>query len=212
MRSSPLERLNASAHAAGALLILPLLLLLLQAVPVAFASTGARDQASFSPGRAQQAPRPGVRRCGYGDAACIDRLIAHPPLLTPARLPRGARIGRCLLTIDGKRLIDGKCGYTLSNGGGFHMFGPRQLFDGIDYPKARGMADMVSADWWADVFRADGGWTGYSNSEVGIRAVHGDGSHWGVLKRKGACYVSDGGKPTPDGPNAQYVRVCLWKS
>ncbi|MBX9796254.1 hypothetical protein [Sphingomonas sp.] len=191
---------------------MPLLLpLLLHAAPVALAGAGARDQAAFAPGPAPQALRPGVRRCDYGDDACIDRLIAHPPLLTPARLPRGARIGRCLLEIDGKRLIDGKCGYMISKGGDFHIFGPHQVFDGIDYPEAGGMANMISTDWWADVFRRDGRWAGYSNSEDGIRAVHGQESRWGALRRKGACYLSDGGKRMPEGPIAQYVRVCLWK-
>jgi hypothetical protein len=111
------------------------------------------------------------------------------------RLPPGTKWGRCLLVVDGQTRISGKCSYRIYKGGDFHIDGPRQVFDGIDYPKAVGMADKMSRDYWADVFREDGAWTGYGNT--GIRDVHGD-RNWD-LRRDGACYVGKG------------VRVCLWR-
>ena len=96
---------------------------------------------------------------------------------------------------DGKKRIAGKCFYKISKGGGFHIDGPRQVYDGIDYPKAHGMADQMSKDYWADVFPEDDGWSGYGNSD--IAAVHGD-RPW-TLRRQGACFVGDRAK------------ICLWR-
>ncbi len=117
--------------------------------------------------------------------------------------------------IDGKTRIAGPCAYNIGKGGDFHIEGPRQVYDGIDYPKADGMAAMISTDWWADVFRdspiqngvlkvGKGPWTGYSNED--IRSVHGQESRWGTLVRNGACYSNRRGPEV-----VQLVRVCLWK-
>lgn len=131
----------------------------------------------------------------------LGTLGAFVLLATPAQaerkrpLPAGYHTGRCLLVVDGKQRIAGKCFYQISKGGGFHIDGPRQVYDGIDYPKAEAMADKVSKDYWADVFPDDGGWSGYGNSD--IAAVHGD-RPW-ALHRQGACYVGDGAK------------ICLWR-
>lgn len=111
------------------------------------------------------------------------------------RLPAGFHQGRCLYVVDDKQRIAGKCFYSISKGGGFHIDGPRQVSDGIDYPKAKGMADMESRDWWADVFPDDGGWSGYGNEA--IADVHG-GRLW-TLHRQGACFMGEG------------VKVCLWR-
>ena len=125
------------------------------------------------------------------------RLVAHPPMIVRARLPPGFRIGRCLLVVDGRTRISGKCAYRIHKGGEFHIDGPRQVYDGIDYPKAITMSHMLSTDYWADVFKDDAGnWTGYGNSNV--RSVHGD-VDWGRLERRGACYRNS------------RVRVCLWQ-
>ena len=110
-------------------------------------------------------------------------------------LPAGYKTGRCLLVVERGQRIAGKCFYKISKGGGFHIDGPRQVYDGIDYPKAQSMADQVSKDYWADVFQEDGGWSGYGNSD--IAAVHGD-RPW-TLHRQGACFVGDGAK------------ICLWR-
>jgi hypothetical protein len=75
------------------------------------------------------------------------------------------------MVVDGRKRIAGPCFYKTSKDGGFHIEGPRQVFGGIDYPKAVGMADMLSKDFWADVFRDEGRWTGYGNDE--IADVHG---------------------------------------
>jgi hypothetical protein len=129
------------------------------------------------------------------------RLMKHPPYISKARLPRGYKIGRCLFVFDGKTLISDKCAYQVSKGGGFLIEGPRQIYDGIDYPDAHGsIAAMVSTDYWARIFKDDddGAWTGYGN-EWDIRGVNGQLSDYGALRRKGACWVND------------RVRVCLWK-
>lgn len=145
--------------------------------------------------------------CKDWDETCIDKLIANPPMLTPERLPKGYKIGRCLLEVEGKTRISGPCAYIIHAGGSFLIEGPRQVFDGIDYPESQGMADMISTDWWADVFKSDGGWTGYSNEQIG--SVHGQESRWGALMRNGACYSNTGVEKSPD--VQQHVRVCLWK-
>jgi hypothetical protein len=111
------------------------------------------------------------------------------------RLPVGYHKGRCLLVVDGKKRIEGKCFYAMNKDGSFHIDGPRQVYDGIDYPKAEIMAGKMSNDYWADVFPDDGGWSGYGNSD--IRAVHGE-RPW-TLHRVGACFVGDGAK------------ICLWR-
>jgi hypothetical protein len=115
------------------------------------------------------------------------------------RLPKDFRWGRCLLVVDGKTRISGKCAYTIKKGGEFFIEGPRQIYDGIDYPTANFGAEQRSRDYWAHVYRDDDGqWAGYGNSD--IRATHGNGPTWKPLQRQGACFV-----------NAQ-ARVCLWRS
>ncbi|NEX91907.1 hypothetical protein [Caulobacter sp. 17J65-9] len=120
------------------------------------------------------------------------------PVAAPGRhrLPPGYKWGRCLLEVDGKALISGRCSYRIGKGGAFYIAGPRQIFSGRDYPVPELFAGERSRDYWAEVFRDDDGWTGYGNLDVS--ATHGD-RVYGVLERKGACLV-----------NAQ-VRVCLWR-
>ena len=145
----------------------------------------------------------------YKDFSSVDikalenRLIKNPPYLSAARMPKGVHIGRCLLVIDGQTRISGPCSYSIEKGGDFSMAGPRQVYDGIDYPKAGDMAAMISTDWWASLFRQDGVWSGYSNEIIG--SVHGQESRWGELKRQGACYTNE---HIPG--RHQRVRVCLW--
>ncbi len=131
--------------------------------------------------------------------ADLARLIANPPMISPSRLPPDHRIGRCLLVVDGQTRIHGPCAYAVYPGGDFHIAGPRQVYDGIDYPSADSMAVMVSTDYWANIFRdQNGNWTGYGNDDV--RSVHGGDRHWGILTRRGACYAG------------QRVRVCAWRT
>ncbi len=130
----------------------------------------------------------------------INNLIKHPPHLSAARLPPGYKIGRCLLVVEGKTRISGKCAYRVNKGGDFVIEGPRQIYDGFDYPSAHGsIALMISTDYWANVFREeDGTWDGYGNPD--IRYVKAEGPNFGPLRRDGACLLN------------QRVRVCLWKS
>jgi hypothetical protein len=136
--------------------------------------------------------------------ALVDELRRNPPKLSASRLPDGVKIGRCLLIVNGQTRITGPCSYHIGKGGDFKIDGPRQVFDGIDYPKTEIMASMISTDWWTMVFKVDGVWTGYSNED--IRSVHGQESRWGTLTRKGACFSNDGDKEA-----LQRIRVCLWK-
>jgi hypothetical protein len=115
--------------------------------------------------------------------------------LAQHRLPAGVKWGRCLLVVDGKTRISGRCSYKIAKGGDFHIDGPHQVFEGIDYPASEIMAGKISRDYWAEVFRDRDRWSGDGNSNIG--AVHGD-PDWGVLRKKGACYVGHS------------VRVCLW--
>jgi hypothetical protein len=144
------------------------------------------------------------------DDACFQRLIASPPPLTKERLPKGYKIGKCLLEVDGKTRISGPCSYIIYKGGEFHIDGPRQVFGGIDYPDPNGSATMtVTTDFWANVFKdEDGKWTGYGNEDA--RYSKGDGSIWGELLRDGACY-SNNAIPKNDDEYRQAVKVCLWK-
>lgn len=143
--------------------------------------------------------------CGLNRLATFGLALATLGLAMPCsasagpqrRLPPGAKWGRCLLVVDGQTRISGKCSYTIYKSGEFHIDGPRQVFDGIDYPKAGNMAAMISKDYWADVFLEDGHWAGYGNDLVA--SVHGEGD-WGVLQRKGACFVG------------RSVRICLWRA
>jgi|ERR1044072_3222737 hypothetical protein len=111
------------------------------------------------------------------------------------KLPAGTHWGRCLLVVEGKTRINGRCSYSISKGGDFHIDGPRQVFNGIDYPRTDLMPLQYSTDYWADVFRDGAAWDGFGNSD--IRATHGD-SPWGPLRREGACYIG------------RTVRICLW--
>ena len=129
-------------------------------------------------------------------ALALFALVANPIHAARKRpLPAGYHVGRCVLVVDGEQRISGKCFYQISKGGGFHIDGPHQVYDGIDYPKAQGMADQMSKDYWADVFPDGGGWLGYANSD--IAAVHGE-RPW-TLHRQGACFVGEGAK------------ICLWR-
>jgi len=111
-------------------------------------------------------------------------------------LPAGHHWGRCLLVEQGETRISGPCIYELERDGGFHIDGPRQVFGGIDYPRPEITAEEQSNDYWANVFREDGGWTGYGNPD--IRSVHGD-MQFGSLRREGACFAN------------AHARICLWR-
>jgi len=155
--------------------------------------------------------------------AKIEELIRNPPYLTADRLPEGTKIGRCLFVVDGQTRISGECAYSISDEYGLHIDGPRQLFEGIDYPNplAGFTTNPISTDWWANVFKEDGVWTGYGNNEVS--QINGQGSYWGELKQEGDCFVSQypWGKYKPGDYNPDYhpydprlqqnVRICLWR-
>jgi hypothetical protein len=130
------------------------------------------------------------------------------------RLPAGQKWGRCLLTVDGKTRISGRCSYRIGKGGEFfHIDGPNQIFEGIDYKNHdHGGAGDQSRDYWASVYRDKEGLSGYGNHD--ITATHGDPT-W-RLHREGACFVGsrDLGEPDPNDPDPPVVdpvRICLWR-
>lgn len=153
--------------------------------------------------------------------ARIEELIRNPPYLSIDRLPEGTKIGRCLFVVDGQTRISGECAYSVSDEFDLQIDGPRQVFEGIDYPEADFTAYAISTDWWANVFKEDGVWTGYGNNDVG--QTDGQGSYWGELRQEGDCFVSEypWGKHTPGDYDPDYhpyhprlqqnVRLCLWR-
>ncbi|MBP7705591.1 MAG: hypothetical protein KA105_09955 [Caulobacter sp.] len=136
------------------------------------------------------------------------------------RLGEGHNRGRCLLIVDGKTLISGKCGYRITKGGEFYIAGPRQVYEGLDYPRCPAPGESASGcgamqqsnDYWARVWKEpDGTWTGYGNAD--IRATHGS-IVYRTLARQGACYVgeADPGRMTDDGVYMGVpVKICLWR-
>jgi hypothetical protein len=117
------------------------------------------------------------------------------------RLPPDYHWGHCLLVVEGKTRISGRCAYSIEKNGDFSIQGPRQIYDDIDFPKATYGYEERSNDYWAEVFKdvdVDVNWTGYGNAE--IVETHGAGPMFGPLRRHGSCLV---GK-TP--------RICLWKA
>lgn len=122
--------------------------------------------------------------------------VAASTLRRPNGLPEGVEWGRCLLVVHGKTLISGKCAYSVEEGGGLSIEGPRQIYPGIDYPISDCGCGQRSNDYWASIFKDERGWAGYGNSD--IHYTHGD-QDYEVLQKKGACFV-----------NAD-VQVCLWK-
>jgi hypothetical protein len=146
------------------------------------------------------------------------KLSSNPPYLTKERLPKGFKIGRCLLVVDGQTRISGPCAYKIEKDGSFHITGPRQVFLDIDYPEAKGTMG-ISTDYWANVYKdgvmedgeyksGKGPWTGYGNEDV--RYMNGQGSAWYELVKDGACYSNETKRQPPD-TYQQLVTVCLWK-
>jgi hypothetical protein len=151
------------------------------------------DASAFTPGpRYEHAVR--VDGIWLPEAGALEFEIAAPA--GRRRLPAGYRWGRCLLEVDGKTLISGRCAYSIEKGGDFWIAGPRQVYRGLDYPVPEIMAGEVSRDYWAHVYKDDHGWTGYGNTDV--PSVHGD-RVYEVLQRKGACFAG------------VQVHVCLWR-
>lgn len=111
------------------------------------------------------------------------------------RLPTGYNRGRCLYVVDGKQRIAGPCFYKIDKDGSFGIDGPRQVYGGVDTVDKGASALTYSRDWWADVHREDGGWSGYGNEA--IADVHG-ASPW-RLRKQGPCYLGEG------------VKICLWR-
>lgn len=140
----------------------------------------------------------------------IHRLLAHPPMLSQARLLKGYKIGRCLFEVDGRTLISGPCSYSITGRshdtprpGNFEINGPRQVYAGVDYPRPEVYSAQISTDYFVQVDHAlldDGsvgaGWEAHWNENKS--ATHAQ-SQLGPVTRKGACYS-----------NAR-TRICLWK-
>ena len=136
----------------------------------------------------------------------VERLQKHPPFITPARLPRGMHIGRCLLEVDGTRRISGTCAYHIEKDGSFEIDGTRQIYGGIDYPDCLAGAAIFTTDYFASVEWInqkeldDGspgpGWELFWNETIGSNQGN---AFLGPVNRHGACYSNDRAK------------ICLWK-
>ena len=135
-----------------------------------------------------------------------DRLAKHPPYITPERLPPGSKIGRCLFTVKGKRLVDDKCAYNVDKDGSIGFDGPRQIYGGIDYPECFQGAATFTTDYfvqvdWVDQKELDDGspgpgWEAHWNGVIGSN--HGD-AFLGPVVRKGACFSN------------RETKICLWR-
>jgi hypothetical protein len=141
-----------------------------------------------------------------------ERLEKHPPYIRPERLPSGYHIGRCLFELQGKRLIAGKCAYTIEKGGSFEIEGPRQIYSGIDYPECfAGGANSFTTDHYATVEWShekkldDGspgpGWQARWEGALGSDHLEG---FLGPVVRHGACF-SSARSWEPE------TKICLWK-
>jgi hypothetical protein len=131
------------------------------------------------------------------------RLQEHPPHLSAARLPPGYKIGRCLFEVRGKRLISGKCAYTIGKDGEFQIDGSRQVYSGIDYPRPDCYCAEISTDHFVQVDHEllDGGGMGpgwWAHWNVDKRATH---AEWllGPVTRARDCYSN------------KDTKICLWK-
>lgn len=79
--------------------------------------------AACAAGGPRYQPMPSMSQEDFG--RLTKGLAKHPPRLSRDRLPPHFKIGRCLLRVDGKRLISGRCAYMVRRGGEFEMHGPR---------------------------------------------------------------------------------------
>jgi hypothetical protein len=113
------------------------------------------------------------------------------------RLPKDLKWGRCLLVVEGKTQISGRCAYSQEKNGALNVEGPRQIYEGIDYPKTTMYAEVQSNDYWADVVKEDGVWTGYGNNSR--EGTHAAGPWFGPLRRRGNCFIG------------KHARICVWK-
>lgn len=119
---------------------------------------------------------------------------ASPAYAKPASLPANFHWGRCLLKVDGKAYLSGRCAYSFLGGSSFIVEGPRQDFAQAESGKP--MAEMVSTDHFAQANVRGNVANGFWNKD--IRDMHAQ-DPLGVLRRKGACWV-----------NAK-AQLCLWK-
>lgn len=134
-----------------------------------------------------------------GLAVCSATSAAAPK----HRLPNGWKWGRCLLVVNGKTRISGKCAYTITKGGEFGIDGPQQIYGGIDYPKPELGADEQSRDYWASVKKDEEGWYGYGNDD--ITWTHAQTESW-RLQKQGSCFIGKG-----ENTGKGSVRLCLWQ-
>jgi hypothetical protein len=115
-------------------------------------------------------------------------------------------IGRCLFEVKGKRLISGRCAYSIDKGGSFEISGPRQIYGGIDYPECFQGARTFTTDYfvqvdWLDRKELDDGsagpgWEAHWNGQIGSNHAE---AFLGSMKGQGACFS-----------NSQ-AKICLWR-
>lgn len=146
-----------------------------------------------------------------GEPVAVDDTVAasdelsgkNEPVLLPVerprpsgRLPPDFRWGRCLLEVEGKQYIQGRCAYHIGSGGLLEIHGPQQVWSGIDYPEPEIFSSEISTDYFAQIDvqgdEAEGLWNGNPEATHAHRYL-------GRLTRRGACWVSS------------KARVCAWE-
>jgi hypothetical protein len=97
-------------------------------------------------------------------------------------LPEGYRWGRCILEVDGKSYLSGRCAFLIEKDGSFEILDPQQFW------KDEGYFAQI------DVEGASG--QGFWNEEP--LASHAQ-APLGKLKRMGPCWLN------------HRARICLWR-
>ncbi len=98
------------------------------------------------------------------------------------KLPAGYKLGRCVLEVQGKTYLSGRCAYLVDRDGSFEVIDPRKLW------RDEGYFAYVNLDGAS----AEGSW----NEET--LSSHAD-APLGPLTRRGACWVN------------KRARICLWR-
>jgi hypothetical protein len=112
------------------------------------------------------------------------------------RLPAGYAWGKCVLKVDGKTYISGRCAYSMQRGGSLEINGPHQVYAGIDYPETDMGALAQSRDYFAYVDVEGRSGDGFWNADR--LATHAQ-AHLGTLERRGACWINE------------RAEICLWR-
>lgn len=115
---------------------------------------------------------------GWRHAVLLTGCLAGVAQMSPVR----ADVGRCLIVVESRTYLKGRCDIAIQAGGSFTV--------GVsDTSRSEHFAYVGIAD---DATRARGSWNG-------VDADSHAGSDLGILKRKGACWRNS------------HAKVCAWR-